>query len=55
MSAPANGSLRYPCPSHQYAAGTEPIAATTASSTQYAGRIRAARRSAYRPTGWVRG
>ena len=55
MSAPASGSVLYPCPSHQYAAGTEPPTATAASSTQYAGRIRAARRSAYRPTGRVRG
>jgi hypothetical protein len=59
VSTPASGAVPYPCPSHQYAAGTEPPTepprATAASSTQYAGRIRAARRSAYRPTGRVRG
>lgn len=43
----------YVCPSHPWvtrtSAGTEEASATTASTTQYAGRIRAARRRAYRP------
>jgi hypothetical protein len=39
---------RYVCPSHQCVAGTDQNTAATATTTQYAGRIRAARRSAYR-------
>jgi hypothetical protein len=55
VSGPASGAVRYPWASNQYAAGTDPVTATTASSTQYAGRMRAARRSAYRRTGWAAG